>query len=71
MRVHHFYPKTRNVGDQLVQRGVERLLRELVPRAAFDLFNVNSRGEDADGYRAEFIQLIDGAALLSPDQNRE
>jgi polysaccharide pyruvyl transferase WcaK-like protein len=50
VRIHHFYPKTRNVGDHFVQRGVERMIREIVPRAAFDLFNVNSRGEDATGY---------------------
>jgi len=50
MRIHHFYPKTRNVGDHFVQRGVERMIRALVPRAAFDLFNVNSRGEDETGY---------------------
>jgi len=50
MRVHHFYPKTRNVGDHFVQRGIERMIRELVPDATFDLFNVNSRGADATGY---------------------
>ncbi|HJQ33711.1 MAG TPA: polysaccharide pyruvyl transferase family protein [Pyrinomonadaceae bacterium] len=50
MRIHHFYPKTRNVGDHFVQRGIERMIREVVPGASFDLFNVNSRGEDATGY---------------------
>lgn len=50
MRVHHFYPKTRNVGDHFVQRGIERMIRELVPGATFELFNVNSRGADATGY---------------------
>src|SRR5947208_17033962 len=50
MRIHHFYPKTRNVGDHFVQRGVERMIRALVPRATFDLFNVNSRGADETGY---------------------
>jgi polysaccharide pyruvyl transferase WcaK-like protein len=50
MRIHHFYPKTRNVGDHFVQRGIERMIREIVPDAAFDLFNVNSRGEDKTGY---------------------
>jgi polysaccharide pyruvyl transferase WcaK-like protein len=50
LRVHHFYPKTRNVGDHFVQRGIERMFRELVPGVAFDLFNVNSRGEDESGY---------------------
>jgi polysaccharide pyruvyl transferase WcaK-like protein len=50
MRVHHFYPKTQNIGDHFVQRGIERMMRELVPDAAFDLFNVNSRGEDKTDY---------------------
>jgi len=50
MRIHHFYPKTRNVGDHFVQRGIERMMREIVPRAAFELFNVNNRGEDETGY---------------------
>lgn len=50
MKIHHFYPKTRNVGDHFVQRGIERMVREIVPRAAFELFNVNSRGEDQTDY---------------------
>lgn len=50
MRVHHFYPKTKNVGDHFVQRGIERMIRRIVPGAAFDLFNVNSRGGDGEGY---------------------
>lgn len=50
MRVHHFYPKTRNVGDHFVQRGIELMIREIVPTATFQLFNVNSRGDDATGY---------------------
>ena len=44
MRIHHFYPKTRNVGDHFVQRGVERMIREIIPDASIDLFDVNSRG---------------------------
>ena len=50
MRIHHFYPKTRNIGDHFVQQGIERMLREIVPRAAFDLFNVNAWGDDKTGY---------------------
>lgn len=46
MRIHHFYPKTRNVGDHFVQRGVERMIREIIPGASFRLFDVNSRGSD-------------------------
>jgi polysaccharide pyruvyl transferase WcaK-like protein len=50
MRVHHFYPKTQNIGDHFVQRGIEKMIREIVPDAAFELFNVNSRGEDKTDY---------------------
>jgi len=50
MRIHHFYPRTPNVGDHFVQRGIERMVREVVPGAAFDLLDVNSRGEDETGY---------------------
>jgi polysaccharide pyruvyl transferase WcaK-like protein len=50
MRIHHFYPKTRNIGDHFVQRGIERMIRSIVPDATFDLFNVNSRGEDKSDY---------------------
>jgi hypothetical protein len=46
MRIHHFYPKTRNVGDHFVQRGVERMIHEVVPGASFRLFDVNGRGGD-------------------------
>lgn len=50
MRIQHFYPRTRNVGDHFVQRGIERMIRELVPHATFELFNVNSRGVEETGY---------------------
>jgi polysaccharide pyruvyl transferase WcaK-like protein len=50
VRVHHFYPKTRNIGDHFVQQGIERMIRRLVPDAAFELFNVNRRGEDGADY---------------------
>lgn len=50
MRVQHFYPKTRNAGDHFVQRGIERMIREVIPDATFELFNVNSRGDDETGY---------------------
>ena len=45
MQVHHYYPRTRNIGDHFVQQGIERMIRELRPDAAFKLFNVNSQGE--------------------------
>jgi polysaccharide pyruvyl transferase WcaK-like protein len=50
MRIHHFYPRTRNIGDHFVQRGIKRMIKTIVPDAAFDLFNVNSRGEDKTDY---------------------
>ena len=50
MRIHHFYPRTGNIGDHFVQKGIERMFRTLVPDVTFDLFNVNSRGEDKTEY---------------------
>jgi polysaccharide pyruvyl transferase WcaK-like protein len=46
MLIHHFYPKTRNIGDHFVQRGVERMIREAVPGASFRTFDVNRRGSE-------------------------
>lgn len=50
MRIHHFYPRTKNIGDHFVQRGIERMVRRVVPDATFELFNINSRGEDKIDY---------------------
>jgi polysaccharide pyruvyl transferase WcaK-like protein len=50
MRIHHFYPRTHNIGDHFVQRGIKRMIQAIVPDATFDLFNVNSRGEDKTDY---------------------
>ncbi len=50
MRIHHFYPRTKNIGDHFVQRGIERMIRRIVPDATFELFNVNNRGEDKSDY---------------------
>jgi polysaccharide pyruvyl transferase WcaK-like protein len=50
MRIHHFYPRTPNIGDHFVQRGIERMVRRIVPDATFQLLNVNSRGEDKTDY---------------------
>lgn len=46
MRIHHFYPRTSNIGDHFVQRGIERMVRTIVPDATFQLLDVNSRGEN-------------------------
>jgi polysaccharide pyruvyl transferase WcaK-like protein len=50
MRIHHFYPRTPNIGDHFVQRGIEAVIRRIVPDASFQLFNINSRGEDKIDY---------------------
>ncbi len=50
MRIHHFYPKTHNLGDHFVQRGIEAMVRRLVSAASFELFNVNRRGDDPQEY---------------------
>ncbi len=46
MRIHHFYPKTGNLGDHFVALGIQRLFRMIVPEATFVSFNVNGRGDD-------------------------
>jgi len=50
MRIHHFYPRTNNIGDHFVQRGIEQMFRRIRPETTFELFNVNSRGEDKIDY---------------------
>jgi polysaccharide pyruvyl transferase WcaK-like protein len=50
MRIHHFYPRTRNIGDHFVQRGIETMIRRIVPDATFELFDVNSRGQEKGAY---------------------
>lgn len=50
MRIHHFYPRTKNLGDDIVKSGIDRLIRDIVPDATFQHFNVNSRGQDSIDY---------------------
>jgi polysaccharide pyruvyl transferase WcaK-like protein len=50
MRIHHFYPRTDNIGDHFVQRGIEAMIRRIRPDATFKLFDVNSRGQKKAGY---------------------
>jgi polysaccharide pyruvyl transferase WcaK-like protein len=50
MLIHHFYPRTQNIGDHFVQRGISTMIRRLVPDASFQLFDVNSRGRDKSAY---------------------
>jgi polysaccharide pyruvyl transferase WcaK-like protein len=50
MRIHHFYPRTNNIGDHFVQRGIELMVRRINPEATFELFNINSRGGEKIDY---------------------
>jgi polysaccharide pyruvyl transferase WcaK-like protein len=50
MRVHHFYPRTNNIGDHFVQRGIERMVCRAHPEATFDCFDVNDRGLSRSDY---------------------
>lgn len=50
MRIHHFYPRTMNIGDHAVQRGIEQMVRTIIPEAHFELFDINSRGTDKIRY---------------------
>ena len=50
MHIHHFYPRTRNIGDHFVQKGIEQIFLRLAPGCTFEFFNVNSRGEDKHEY---------------------
>jgi polysaccharide pyruvyl transferase WcaK-like protein len=50
MRIHHFFPRTHNVGDHFVQRGIETMVSRIVPEATFEAFDVNSRGQEKSNY---------------------
>lgn len=50
MRIHHFYPRSTNIGDHLVQHGIEVMIRRIMPAAGFELFNINSRGSNKSDY---------------------
>jgi polysaccharide pyruvyl transferase WcaK-like protein len=50
MRIHHYYPRTRNIGDHFVARGIETMVRQIRPEAVFQSFDINSRGRDRTGY---------------------
>jgi polysaccharide pyruvyl transferase WcaK-like protein len=50
MLIHHFYPRTHNIGDHFVQRGIAAMFRSVVPAATFKLFDVNSRGQEKVEY---------------------
>src|SRR5436190_4300847 len=50
MRIHHFFPRTKNVGDYFVQTGIATIVRTIDPDAEIHLFDVNSRGTDRIEY---------------------
>lgn len=50
MQIHHFYPRTVNIGDHFVQRGIEAMVRTIVPDATFLLLDINSRGSEKTDY---------------------
>ncbi len=50
MRVHHFFPRTKNIGDHFVQRGIEVMLQRIDPDVSITLFDVNDRGSDRLDY---------------------
>lgn len=50
MLIHHFYPRTRNIGDHFVQRGIAAMIRSIAPDATFKLFDINSRGRETTDY---------------------
>ena len=50
MRIHHFYPRTHNIGDHFVRIGIETMVRRLVPDSTFAAFDVNNRGQEKSNY---------------------
>lgn len=65
MRIHHFYPRTSNIGDHFVQRGIELMIRKIVPDATFELFDINSRGATREyGLTASAIEHANHKADL-------
>lgn len=45
-RIHHFFPRTKNIGDYFVQTGIATMVRTIEADAEIHLFDVNSRGAD-------------------------
>jgi polysaccharide pyruvyl transferase WcaK-like protein len=50
MRIHHFAPRTPNLGDHFVCLGIEHLFRTLLARVEFVSLNVNGRGDDPNEF---------------------
>ena len=50
MQIHHFYPRTNNLGDHFVQIGIVSIVRAIDADASFHLFDVNKRGASSNEY---------------------
>jgi polysaccharide pyruvyl transferase WcaK-like protein len=50
MRIHHFYPRTKNIGDHFVRSGIHSLIRSIRHDVEFEEFDINSSGSS----RAEY-----------------
>ena len=70
MRIHHFYPRTNNIGDHFVQRGIAAMVRRVRPDATFELFDVNRRGSDEVEYGLT-RRAIERALLTTGARSRE
>jgi len=57
LRIHHFYPKSVNIGDHFVRIGIEKLFSAVTPNVHFDFFNVNRQGEDTTGYGLTYSNI--------------
>jgi polysaccharide pyruvyl transferase WcaK-like protein len=50
MRIHHFYPRTNNIGDHFVHSGIHALVHSIRKDAKFEVFDINSRGSSRTEY---------------------
>jgi polysaccharide pyruvyl transferase WcaK-like protein len=65
MRIHHFYPRTKNIGDHFVQSGIHSLIRSIHQDARFEVFDINSRGSSVEyGFTEKAIQRANREADL-------
>lgn len=57
--IHHFYPRTKNIGDHFVREGIEVLFREIAPSVVFKSFDVNGKGK-TPRHRSGAYGLVSG-----------
>lgn len=71
MRVHHFYPHTKNVGDYFVRDGIRARTREVHPNAEFIDVPANPRtpGDTSSGLKG--ANMKDSLGQLSPQLGRD